>query len=314
MEKIRVGVVGAGYFGQFHIEKYLKMEGVELVGVADIDPARCHQIARRYAVQTYTHHSGLLGKVQSVSIATPTPFHHTIAKTFLLQGVDVLLEKPIASTLKEADDLIALAEANHCVLQIGHLERFNGAFLAVEEMISHPVFIQSQRLSPFSGRGTDVNVVLDLMVHDIDIALHLIQSEIKEIDATGISILTSSADVALAHLTFENGSRANLIASRVSQEKVRQTRIFQTDGTITIDYLSQTAHLSKKRAQPGKSEIFEMGLEEIPVERTDLLEAEIRSFLQSVRDRKAPKVSGLEGRKVLEVALTVIHQMEEGTV
>ncbi len=314
MEKIRVGVVGAGYFGQFHVEKYLNLEGVELVGVVDVDPSRCREIAKRYQVQTFSHHFDLLRKVQSVSIAVPTPFHHAIARDFFLQGVDVLLEKPIASTLEEADELIALAEAKGLILQIGHLERFNGAFLAVEEMIRNPFFIETQRLAPFSGRGADVNVVLDLMVHDIDIVLHLINSRLKRIDAVGLPVLTPTCDIAHAHFEFENGAMASLTVSRVSKEKVRQARIFQADKTLTIDYLSQNASLSKKATPSGKEHPPKILAEDVPVRKIDLLEREIRSFLQSVRDRKEAKVSGRDGRKVLEVALSIIQKMEERIV
>lgn len=311
MEKIRVGVVGGGYFGQFHVEKYLNMEGVELAGVVDIDPFRCKEIAKRYPVQSFSRHSDLFGKVQSVSIAVPTPFHHSIARDFFLQGIDVLLEKPIAGTLEEADELIALADSRGLILQVGHLERFNGALLAVEGMIHHPFLIESQRLTPFSGRGADVDVVLDLMVHDIDIVLNLVNSRVKRLDATGLPILTPRFDVANAQIEFENGGRANLTASRVSQEKVRKTRIFQPDGTLTIDYLLQKASSSKKVIRPEKGRLPEMSAEEIPVRKGDLLEAEIRSFLQSVRDRKEPKVSGRDGRQVLELALRIIRKMEE---
>lgn len=307
-----MGVVGAGYFGQFHIEKYLKMEEVELVGVVDIDPSRRREISKRHPVQTFSRHFDLFGKVQSVSIAVPTPFHHAIAKDFLLQGVDVLLEKPIASTLEEADELIALAEARGLVLQVGHLERFNGAFLAVEEMIQNPFFIETQRLTPFSGRGTDVDVVLDLMVHDIDIVLHLINSKLKRIDAVGLPMLTPTSDIAYAHFEFENGARASLTVSRVSKEKVRQARIFQADRTLTIDYLSQNASLSKKATLSGTEHPPEILVEDIPVRKIDLLEREIRSFLQSVRERQEAKVSGRDGRKVLEVALRIIRKMKEG--
>lgn len=312
MDKIRVGVVGAGYFGQFHAEKYSKMEGVELVGVVDIDPSRCREIAKQYPVQTFSHHSDLFGKVQSVSIAVPTPFHHAIAREFFLQGVDVLLEKPIASTLEEADELIALAESSGLILQIGHLERFNGALLAAEGMIQHPFLIECQRLAPFLGRGADVDVVLDLMVHDIDIVLNLVHSKVKHLDANGLSILTAHFDVANARIEFEDGCTVNLAASRVSKEKTRKTKIFQPNGTLTIDYLTQTASFSKKVLQPEQGHLSEMAAEEIPVRKVDLLEAEIHSFLQSVKDRKDPKVSGRDGKQALDVGLRIIHQMEEG--
>ncbi len=312
MDKIRVGVVGAGYFGQFHAEKYSKMEGVELVGVVDIDPSRVREIAKRYQTKPFLRHSDLFGKVQAVSIAVPTPFHHCVTKDFFLCGIDVLLEKPISSTLEEADELIGLAEQKGLIFQVGHLERFNGALLAAEGMIQHPFLIESQRLGPFSGRGADVDVVLDLMVHDIDIVLNLVNSRVKCINATGLPILTPYFDVANAQIEFENGCKANLTASRVSKEKTRKTRIFQPDGTLTIDYLSQKASSSKKVIRPEKDLSPEMRVEEIPVRKVDLLEEEIRSFLQSVRDRKEAKVSGRDGRQVLEVALRIIRKMEEG--
>jgi predicted dehydrogenase len=304
-------VVGCGYFGQFHVEKYLNIEGVELAGVVDIDHSCCREMGKRFPVQSFSCHSDLFGKVQSVSIAVPTPFHHPIARDFLLRGVDVLIEKPIASTLHEADELIALAESTGLVLQVGHLERFNGALLAVERRVRHPFLIESQRLSPFSGRGADVDVVLDLMVHDIDITLHLVNSTVKRIDATGLPILTRYFDIANARIEFENGCRANLTSSRVSRERTRKTRIFQPDGTLTIDYLSQKASSSKKVSPPDGGSSAEMLSEEIPVRKTDLLEAEIRSFLQSVRNRKEAKVSGGDGRQALEVALRIIQKMEE---
>jgi predicted dehydrogenase len=311
VKKIRVGVVGCGYFGQFHVEKYLNIEGVELAGVVDADHSCCREMVKRFPVQTFSCHSDLFGKVHSVSIAVPTPFHHAIARDFLLHGIDVLIEKPIASTLHEADDLIALAEQKRLILQVGHLERFNGALLAVEDRVRHPFLIESQRLSPFLGRGADVDVVLDLMVHDIDIVLNLVNSGVKRMDATGLPILTSCFDVANARIEFENGCRANLTASRVSREKTRKTRIFQPDGTLTIDYLSQKASSSKKVSRPDGGPSFEMFSEEIPVRKTDLLEAEIRSFLQSVRNRREAKISGRDGRRALEVALRIIRKMEE---
>jgi hypothetical protein len=311
VKKIRVGVVGAGYFGRFHVEKYLKMEGVELVGVVDIDPSRSREIAKRYLIQSFSRHSDLFGKVQSVSIAVPTPLHHSIARDFFLRDIDVLLEKPIASTIEEADELIALAESKGLILQVGHLERFNGAFLTAVGRIRHPFFIESQRLGPFTGRGADVDVVLDLMVHDIDIVLSLVSSGMKDLDATGLPVLTPRFDVANVRMIFENGSRANLTASRVSMERIRQTRIFQPDGALTIDFLSQKVFSSKRAIPLEKGGEPEMVAEEIPVTKVDLLEAEIRSFLRSVRDRTQVKVSGRDGRSVLEIALRIVRSMEE---
>jgi predicted dehydrogenase len=311
VDKIKVGVVGVGYFGQFHAEKYAKIEEVELVGVVDVDTSRAKEIAKRYKTQSSFHHTDLFNKVQAVSIAVPTPFHYSMAKAFFLQGIDVLLEKPISNTLEEADELIGLAESKGLIFQVGHLERFNGALSGLKGRVQNPWFIESHRLGPFSGRGAEVDVVLDLMVHDLDIILNLINSKVKQYQAVGIPILTRTLDIANARIEFENGCTASLTASRVSKEKIRKTRIFQPDGILTIDYLSQKLFLSKKGVPSGKEKIPEMVIEEIPVQKIDLLEAEIHSFLQSVRDRKNARVSGLDGKRALEIALRIIQKIDD---
>jgi predicted dehydrogenase len=308
---MKVGVVGVGYVGQFHAEKYAKMEGVELVGVVDIDSSRAREIAKRHHTQPFFQHTDLYHKVQAVSIAVPTPSHYSIAKDFFLHGIDILLEKPIAKTLEETDELIGLAESNGLVLQVGHLERFNGALVATEGMIQDPVFIESHRLGPFSGRETDVDVVIDLMIHDIDILLCLMKAEIKKIRAIGLPVLTPYADFANARIEFENGCVASLTASRISNEKTRRTRIFQPDGTLTIDYLTQKASLTMKAASSGKKEPSEIVTEEIPVTKVDTLESEIHSFVQSVRHRKKVRVSGQDGKKALKVAFQILEKIEE---
>jgi len=310
VKKIRVGVVGVGYLGQFHAEKYASMEGVELAGVVDIDAPRAKEIAKRCRVQPFFHHSHLFGKVQAVSIAVPTLLHYPITKDFFLQGIDVLLEKPISQTLEEADELIELAESKGLIFQVGHLERFNGALSALQGMVQSPLYIEAHRLSPFPGRGTDVNVVLDVMIHDIDILLSLVNSKVREIDAVGIPILTPHSDIANARIEFENGCRANVTASRVSKEKIRRTRIFLPNGTLSIDYLTQKVSFSKRVDDPIKHKIPEIVTEEIPVTKVDSLEAEIHSFLQSVRDRKRVRVSGWDGKRALEVALQIIQKID----
>jgi predicted dehydrogenase len=312
VKKIRVAVVGVGYLGQFHAEKYAKMEGVELVGVVDIDVSRAREMAKRYRTQPLFHHADLFSKVQAVSVAVPTHLHHSITKDLFLQGIDVLLEKPIASTLEETDELIRLAESKDRVLQVGHLERFNGAWVASEKMVQNPVFIESHRLGPFPGRGTDVNIVLDLMIHDIDILLNLVNSKVKEIHAVGLSVLTSCFDIANARIEFKNGCVANLTASRVHKDKIRRTRIFQSNGTLTIDYLTQKAFFTKKMAPSESQETPEMVTEEIPVIKVDALETEIRSFLKSVRERSKVRVSGRDGKRALEVAFQIIEKIGKG--
>jgi len=311
LEKLKVGVVGVGYFGQFHAEKYARIEDVELVGVVDIDASRAKEIAKQYRTQSFFHYQDLFSKVQAVSIAVPTPFHHSMTKDFFLQGIDVLLEKPISNTLEEADELIGLAETKGLIFQVGHLERFNGALSGLAERVQHPSFIETHRLGPFSGRGAEVDVVLDLMIHDIDIILSLLNSKVKQFQAVGIPILTHSLDIVNARIEFENGCTANLTASRVSKEKVRKMWIFQPDGILSIDYLLQKLSFSKKAALPGKEKMPEMVTEEIPVKKIDLLETEIHSFLQSVRDRKKAWVSGWDGKRALELALQISQKIDD---
>jgi predicted dehydrogenase len=311
VENLNVGVVGVGYFGQFHAEKYAKIKEVELVGVVDVDSSRAREIAKRYQTQPFKHHADLFNKVQAVSIAVPTPFHYSMTKDFFLQGIDVLLEKPISNTLEEADELIGLAESKGLIFQVGHLERFNGALSGLEGRVQHPWFIESHRLGPFSGRGAEVDVVLDLMVHDIDIILSLVNSKVKQFQAVGVPILTHSLDIANARIEFENGCTASLTASRVSKEKIRKTRIFQPDGIFSLDYLAQKLFLSKKMVPLGEKKVTEMVIEEIPVKKIDILEAEIRSFLQSVRNRNSARVSGLDGRRTLELALQIIQKIDD---
>jgi predicted dehydrogenase len=311
VEKLKVGVVGVGYFGQFHAEKYAKMEDVELVGVVDVDASRAREIAKRYRTQPFFHYADLFQRVQAVSIAVPTPFHYSVTKECFLQGVDVLLEKPISSTLEEADELIGLSESKGLIFQVGHLERFNGALSGLEGRLRHPLFIESHRLGPFSGRGAEVDVVLDLMVHDLDILLSLVKVKVKQFQAIGIPVLTHTSDIANARIEFENGCIANLTASRVSEEKIRKTRIFQPDGILSIDYFLQKLSFSKKVVPPGREKMPEMVTEEIPVKKIDLLETEIHSFLQRVRNRERPQVSGTDGRRALELALRIIQKIDD---
>ena len=303
---IKVGVVGVGYFGQFHAEKYAALEGAELAGVVDVDPSRAKEVAGRCRTQAFLRHSDLFGKVQAVSISVPTLFHYPIAKDFLLRGIDVFLEKPISHSLEEADEMIELARSKGLILQVGHLERFNGAYLAAQGVVRTPLHIESQRLSPFPGRGIDVNVILDLMIHDIDILLDLMDSEVKEIRAIGIPVLTPHPDIANAWVEFGNGCTATLTVSRVSREKTRRTNIYSSEGTLSIDYLNQRVSLSRKAAPFGIVE------QEIPAQRIDTLEAEIRSFLESVRNRTLAKVSGEDGKRALEVAFRIIRKIDEG--
>ena len=311
MEKIKVGVIGVGYFGQFHAEKYARMEDVELVGVADIDPARARAVAKEVRTQPFFHHSEILNRVQAVSIAVPTPLHHGIAKDFLLRGIDVLIEKPISKDLEEAQELIDLAESKGLILQVGHLEQFNGPLLALEGIIQNPMFIESNRLGPFLTRGTDIDIVLDLMIHDIDIILSWVDARVKWFHAVGIPVLTPHIDIANVRIEFENGCTANLTASRVSREKVRKIRLFQPNGYLSIDFLTQKVVFASKKESPKKEALPEILVQKIPVKKVDPLEIEIQSFVQCVRNRQPPRVSGKDGMRALELALLIIRQIKE---
>lgn len=301
---IRVGVVGVGYLGQFHAEKYAHLPEATLVGVVDIDKARADEVASRFGTRAFYHYSSLLDKVDAISIVTPTQLHYEIAKEFLKRGVDVLLEKPMTTTLEEAEDLIKEAKDRDAILQIGHLERFNSAIMALNGTIKGPMFIESHRLAPFTERGTDVDVVLDLMIHDIDIILNLVISEVKGVDAIGVPVISKEVDIANARIRFESGCVADVTASRVSRERFRKIRLFQPDAYISIDYVAQKVTVAKKvpGVDGGLPRIVE---EELVVEKRDPLLEEIKAFLESVITRKEPLVTGRDGKRALEMALRI---------
>jgi predicted dehydrogenase len=302
-DKIKVGVVGVGYLGKIHAEKYAHIAGAELVGVVDIDKGRCQEVAALTHCQPFYHHRGLLGQVEAVSIAVPTLSHYPVTKDFFLAGIDVLLEKPITATVPEAQELNALAKERGAIFQIGHLERFNGALAAMNGVLKNPLFIESYRLSPFSGRGTDVDVILDLMIHDIDIILSILGPEIEGIEAVGVPLSSSQIDVAHARLVFKDGCVAHVSASRIAQEKLRKMVILQQDSYLAIDYMKQSLVVTRKTAKRIEGGIQ---VEEV-VRENDPLERQLKSFLKSVRERTPPVVSGEDGQRALEVALQIVN-------
>ncbi|MBI3753014.1 MAG: Gfo/Idh/MocA family oxidoreductase, partial [Deltaproteobacteria bacterium] len=229
MRRIKVAVVGVGYLGRFHAEKYAGIPEVELIGVVDADKKQVEAVASGLKTSAFHSYKDILSKdkVDAVSIVVPTSLHYSIAKDFLLHGIDVLLEKPITATLEQADDLVRIAKNKRAILQIGHLERFNAAVMAARGIVNNPLYIECHRLSPFPNRSTDVDVILDVMIHDIDIILSFVQSDIESIDAAGLAVLTNMADIANARLRFKNGCVANITASRVSKERVRKITLFQ---------------------------------------------------------------------------------------
>jgi predicted dehydrogenase len=312
MEKRKVAVVGVGHLGQYHAEKYSKLPNVDLVGVVDIDHERALEIANRFGTMPFFDYLNLLENVDAVSIAVPTRSHYKIARDFLKNGIDVLLEKPIATTVEEANNLIEIAENKDLIFQVGHIERYNPAIVAVEGILNNPLFVESHRLSFFTQRSTDVDVVLDLMIHDIDIILNLVKSEIERIDAVGIPVLSQNVDIANARITFANGCTANITASRISEKNMRKIRIFQPDAYISIDFASKKVGIYNKIENSGKNECMpEIVFRNVEINEKDSLEEEVKSFIDCVITRKSPPVSGNDGKRALLVALKVVKQIKQ---
>lgn len=308
MKKVRVGVIGVGYLGQYHAEKYAGIDEVELVGLMDADQVRASHIAGKLKTEVFIDPAHLIGRVDAVSIVTPTVLHHRIAKQFLEQGVHVLLEKPITETIDQADELVDIAARKNVVLQVGHIERFNPAVTAITSLLKTPHYITAERAAPFTVRCTDVNVVLDLMIHDLDIVIDLAGSAPKEVSAAGVSIITREIDMATARIVFHNGCVADVSASRVSDEKKRCLRVFDDKAIYFSDYQTQKATVA--RAQPGS--VLQLIGTDISSDRRDTLDDEIRAFVQSVQGGVRPLVSGIEGRRALSLALTITNSIEHG--
>ncbi|MGH9761758.1 MAG: Gfo/Idh/MocA family oxidoreductase [Blastocatellia bacterium] len=299
---VRVAVVGAGAFGRHHVRIYASRTDVELVGVCDTNAEVAQSIASQFAVNHFTDFHKLIGKVDAVSLAVPTVSHHAIACELLEAGVHVLVEKPMARNLDEADAMISAAASGKAVLQVGQLERFNPAVTAAREVATAPRFFEAHRLSVFTPRSLDIDVVMDLMIHDIDVILSFAASEVAEIRAAGVPVVTPKVDIANARIEFENGAVANLTASRVSGDRVRKLRFFQPGEYISIDYASQeTASVAVKRTEAGAPD-FNAGL--LRVNRGEPLQIEIEAFLSAVGGA-VTQVDGSEGRRALALALDV---------
>ncbi len=308
---MRVGVVGVGYLGKFHAEKYARHPDVELVGVVDSQAEQADKIAKQTGCQSFYNHKELFGKVDAVSIAVPTEMHFTISRDFIREKVDVLIEKPITSTVEEADSLLQLADEHGVLIQVGQLERFNPAVVALEDRIKKPLFIESHRLSKFKPRSLDVSVVLDLMIHDIDIILNLVQSKIRNIHAAGIPVITDNIDIANARLEFESGCIANVTASRISMKNERKIRLFQKDAYISIDFAEHGIVIVERDEEQKQNIIPGMSINKRDFTDADALDQEIRSFVEAVTHKKEPKVTGRMGRDALEIAHSVMEQIQQ---
>ncbi len=313
MDKIRTAVVGVGYLGRFHAQKYAQAAGCELVGVVDAKAEARDAVAAELGVPAFADHRELLGKVDAVSVVTPTPAHFRIAHDFLSSGAHVLVEKPITETPEQARELIELARRQGRVLQVGHLERFNAAILAAEPYFRTPRFIECHRLAPYRERGTDVNVVLDLMIHDIDIVQSIVRAPIVSIDAIGTPVFSEEIDIANARIHFENGCVANATASRVSMKTERKLRVFEDEAYLSIDLHQRILTLIRKRPGQVTSGQLPVTIEEQSFAQADALKAEIESFLDCIRTGREPVVSGEDGLRALETAIRITEQVRRGS-
>ncbi len=322
MKTLKIGVIGVGHLGRLHVQNYKLMPEVDLVGIYDLDFDRCRQVAAEFQVAAFQHLEQLLERIEAASVVVTTRNHFEITQACFERGIHCLVEKPITSTLAEADALIDLAKRQDLILQVGHIERFNPAIVVLNDLELRPLFIESHRLASFNPRGTDVAVVLDLMIHDIDIILHLVKSPVVTIDASGVAVVTDEVDIANARVGFANGCVANITASRISQTKMRKMRLFQRNAYIGIDFLQKFSEIyrlvdsTEHQIQPNQIPI-EMGqldqfgkmkkiiYERRQIEEANALKMELESFLEAVRHHRRPAVSGEEGREALRVAIEI---------
>ena len=319
MKKIRAAVIGVGYLGRFHAQKYAQLPDCQLIGVVDANPQTAERVAAELNTRSLLDYRQLLGAVDVVSIATPTPTHCDIALPLLQAGAHVLVEKPISESAEQAERMIAAARAQQRVLQVGHLERFNPAILAAEALLSEPRFIECQRLAPFRERGTDVDVVLDLMIHDIDLLQMIVRSPVTAVDAIGTPVFSAEVDIANARLKFANGCVANVTASRVSLKTERKLRVFCDDTYLSLDLQQKLLTVIRKRppaaagaAQAGEAaQALPVHIEEQSFEQGDALLAEIQAFLAAVRGERAVVVSGEDGLRALRTAVAITAHLQQ---
>ena len=312
MRKVRVGVFGVGSLGQHHARIYSELSDVSFVGVYDANPERAAEMAAKFNTQSFTSLEALAEKVEAASVVVPTDLHHEVAGKLIQLGIHVLVEKPIAATTAEAESLVAQAHDRNVILQVGHVERFNPVLSFLEKNAAAPRFIEAHRLAPYPPpreglhpRGTEVNVVLDLMIHDIEVILHLVRSPVKEVRAVGVPVLSRTEDIANVRLLFENGCVANITASRISPERMRKIRVFLSDAYISLDYQNQSGELF--RLTPAGIQ-----QEEVPIEKGEPLLTELRSFVQCVARRDAPVVSGEHAAEALKLAVDITQRMRQG--
>ena len=308
MSKFKVAVIGVGYLGEFHAQKYHTNNKVKLIGIVDTNNNRCRKIGNALGVNSYLDYKKIVSLVDAVSIVVPTNLHYKVAKFFIENGKHVLIEKPFVDNVNQAKKLIDLAKKNKIILQIGHLERFNKGFLSLEKNIKNPLFFECNRLSPYKIRGTEVDVIMDLMIHDLDIILSLNKSKIKDIQANGINVLTSTTDIAHARITFENGCVCNLSASRISDKIERKMRVFQKNAYFSLDYQNYVLDTYRKSESKGIKKIEK---KQHKFKKNDSLNEEIKSFIKCIATKKNPIVSGHDGLTALKYAIKISNLIKK---
>lgn len=325
---LKVGIIGTGHLGKLHTKLFKEITNCELIGIHDIDEAKLNSVSQEFAVAPFSNIDDLLNQVDAVSIVSTTSAHYKIAKKALENGKHVFVEKPITARIDEGEEIVDLAKKNGLNMQVGHIERFNPALLSLEKFPLEPTFIQSDRLSQFNLRGTDVAVVHDLMIHDIDIILSLVKSDVKQVNASGVAVVTDNIDIANARIEFVNGTVANVTASRISQKKMRKMRMFQKDAYITLDFTTGVSEIFRllQPGDPASENLMAFGeigvgekkkllvYEQPELKEVNALKYELQLFVNSILEKKEPMVTGADGLKALKVAEEIITKINESRI
>jgi predicted dehydrogenase len=304
MDKLRVGVIGVGHIGSNHARLYAEIDSAEFAAVYDVDLARANSIAKKYRATAASSLEEFAEMVDAASVATPTSTHYEVAQPLLDRGKHLLIEKPITDNTVHASHLAEIAARKGLILQVGHVERFNPVLSALESHLTHPRFIEAHRLSPYPDRSTDIGVVLDLMIHDLEIILHLVRSPVQNIDAVGVPVLSKGEDIANARIRFENGCVANVTSSRISPERMRKIRVFQEDAYLSLDYQSQSGEIYRKLG--GR-----ISREKVEIEREEPLKRQLISFIECAGTGRAPRVSGFQATAALELAVEITRRIDQ---
>jgi predicted dehydrogenase len=321
---IKVGVFGTGHLGKFHLNNWREIKSAELIGFYDPDDATASEVAEKYHLKRFTDPGSLIESVDAVDIIAPTPFHFELCESAIRRGKHVFVEKPLANTMSEAKDLVKLVKESNIKLQVGHVERFNPAYLALQGVSLNPMFIEVHRLAQFNPRGTEVSVILDLMIHDIDIILSIVRSEVKSISASGVAVMTDTPDIANVRIEFDNGCVVNLTSSRISMKKMRKMRLFQKDAYIGIDFLNKKTELIKLKS-PQDIEAFSFDIETLNGKKTiaiinpsvpevNAIKLELEKFCESILDNTSPIVSEVDGYRAMDIAHQILQKIKHNTI